>query len=73
MNGSVRLLVLLTKSDKLSKNEAAKSLTATQAVLAGFSSEEADIGICLFSALSGAGVADAAQALRAWTQKAAHD
>ncbi len=68
VNGSVRLLVLLTKSDKLSKNEAAKSLAATQAVLAGFSSEEADIGICLFSALSGAGVGDAAQALHAWTR-----
>jgi GTP-binding protein len=65
-NGSVRLLVLLTKADKLNRSDAAQSLRATQAVLAELTTDEADIGISLFSALKKSGVGDAAQVLYGW-------
>ena len=64
--GEVRLLVLLTKSDKLNRREATAALAATQAVLGELSSEDADIGIALFSALNKQGVGDAACVLRDW-------
>jgi GTP-binding protein len=66
-NGEVKLLVLLTKADKLSRNEAAKALMQAQKVLAELATDEADIGITLFSALSRQGLGDAACTLRAWT------
>lgn len=69
--GEVRLLVLLTKADKLNRREAGAALAATQAVLGELSSDEADIGIALFSALSKAGVGDAACVLRDWVHPAA--
>ncbi len=65
-NGSVKLLVLLTKADKLSRKEADASLNATTAALGAYSSEEADIGITLFSALKRTGVEDVALTLRGW-------
>ena len=65
-SGSVRLLVLLTKADKLNRREAGESLVAAQAVLGELTTEEADVGITLFSALSHAGVADAACVLHQW-------
>jgi GTP-binding protein len=65
-NGSVKLLVLLTKADKLSRKEADASLNATTAALGAYSSEEADIGITLFSALKRMGVEDVALTLRSW-------
>lgn len=65
-NGSVKLLVLLTKSDKLNKREAADSLAAAQLVLGEVSTDEADVSMTLFSALKKAGVGDAACVLRAW-------
>jgi GTP-binding protein len=64
--GEVRLLVLLTKSDKLSRREAQAALGAAQSQLETVASEESDIGLALFSALKNAGVADAAQVLRGW-------
>jgi GTP-binding protein len=64
--GAVKLLVLLTKADKLSRKEADASLNATTAALGAYSSEEADIGITLFSALKRTGVEDVALTLRAW-------
>jgi GTP-binding protein len=64
--GQVRLLTLLTKVDKLNKNDAQRALQAAQAVLADVSTEEADIGITPFSALSRRGLFDAAQALHGW-------
>jgi GTP-binding protein len=64
--GEVRLLVLLTKSDKLNRRESTAALAATQAVLGELSSEDADIGIALFSALNRQGVGDAACVLRDW-------
>ncbi|MFT3819191.1 MAG: ribosome biogenesis GTP-binding protein YihA/YsxC [Rubrivivax sp.] len=65
--GEVRLLVLLTKCDKLNRRESDAALRAAQEVLAGtLAGEAADIGVALFSALSKRGVGDAAAAIRAW-------
>jgi GTP-binding protein len=64
--GEVRLLVLLTKADKLNRRDADAALQATQEVLGTLAGEQSDIGLTLFSALSKQGVADAAEALRAW-------
>jgi GTP-binding protein len=67
--GEVRLLVLLTKADKLGRAEAAAALAQAQRVLGaspGLATENSDIGITLFSALTRQGVDDAAIALRAW-------
>lgn len=51
-NGEVKLLVLLTKADKLNRKEAAESLRQAQEVLAAVATEESDVGIVLFSALA---------------------
>jgi GTP-binding protein len=65
--GEVRLLVLLTKVDKLNRSDAQKALReAGDALSELMGSESADIGVTTFSALSGQGVADVAEALRAW-------
>lgn len=65
-NGEVKLLVLLTKADKLNRKEGAEALRQAQEVLADLATEEADIGIALFSSLKKIGVGDAAQMLREW-------
>ena len=65
-NGSVRLLVLLTKVDKLNRSDAAAALAAAQVQLAAVSTDAADVGLCLFSALKKTGVGDAAQVLHDW-------
>jgi GTP-binding protein len=69
--GEVRLLVLLTKADKLNRSEAQQALNTAQQALGDMSSDTADIGVALFSALSKQGVEDAALALRAWVGSAA--
>jgi GTP-binding protein len=65
-NGSVRLLVLLTKSDKLTRAESNAALASAQAVLSEIVTDEADVHVALFSALKKVGIADAAQVLHAW-------
>ena len=65
-NGSVRLLVLLTKADKLNRSEAAAALVAAQSVLGELTTDEADMSVTLFSALKKTGIDDAAQVLRGW-------
>jgi GTP-binding protein len=65
-NGEVKLLVLLTKADKLNRKEATESLRKAQEVLAELSTEESDIGITLFSALNKSGVSDVAETLKSW-------
>jgi GTP-binding protein len=65
-NGEVKLLVLLTKADKLNRKEGAESLRNAQAVLADLATDEADIGITLFSSLKKIGVGDAAMMLKSW-------
>ncbi|MFN0183900.1 MAG: ribosome biogenesis GTP-binding protein YihA/YsxC [Aquabacterium sp.] len=65
--GEVRLLVLLTKADKLGRADRAKSLATARQVLADeVATDEADIGLTLFSAQDGSGVDDAALTLRQW-------
>jgi GTP-binding protein len=66
--GEVRLLVLLTKADKLSRKEADAALRAATLILAESSTDAADIGVALFSALKKSGVDDAAVTLRRWVQ-----
>jgi GTP-binding protein len=65
-NGSVRLLVLLTKSDKLNRREANAALESVRQGLDAFSTDESDIGVTTFSALKKLGVDDVATTLRAW-------
>ena len=65
-NGAVRLLVLLTKADKLNRREQDASLKATTEALGAYSSEESDIGVTLFSALKKTGLDDVALALHSW-------
>ena len=69
-NGAVKLLVLLTKADKLNRSEATRALAAAQAELGEVTTDEADVGMALFSALKRTGVADAAQVLHAWVSSA---
>ena len=65
--GEVRLLVLLTKADKLNRKEQAEILRQTQELLASYVlTDQADIGVALFSALKNQGVADAARQLHEW-------
>jgi GTP-binding protein len=66
--GAVRLLVLLTKVDKLTRSAAALALSSAQALLAETCPENADIGVALFSALKRMGVDDAAVVLHAWAR-----
>jgi len=65
-NGEVRLLVLLTKADKLNRKEQAESLRGAQAVLAELATEEADIGVALFSSLNKTGIGDVSNTLHSW-------
>jgi len=66
-NGSVKLLALLTKVDKLSRSETAAALKAAGAVLGEVVSESSDVSLTPFSSLSRAGVDDAARVLYGWT------
>ena len=66
-SGEVRLLVLLTKADKVNRRDGQRALAQAQQVLGAMATEDSDIGVALFSALSGDGLDDAAQALREWT------
>lgn len=69
--GEVRLLVLLTKADKLSRMESRKALAQAQQVLGDLATDDADIGVTLFSALSRLGVDDAAATLHTWISNSA--
>ena len=64
--GEVKLLVLLTKADKLTRSESQAAVDAATAVLADFVTEASDIGVTLFSSLRRLGVDDAAEQLLAW-------
>ena len=48
--------VLLTKADKLNRKEQAESLRGAQAVLADLATDEADIGVALFSSMNKTGI-----------------
>ncbi len=64
--GEVKLLVLLTKADKLNRREADRSLAAAQTVLGQLATDDADLSLALFSALNYQGLGDAAQVLHGW-------
>jgi len=64
--GEVKLLVLLTKADKLSKREAQLATEAAQEVLGEFVTESSDIGVTLFSSMRRVGVEDVAEQLKGW-------
>lgn len=69
-NGSVKLLVLLTKADKLNRREATEALATAQGLLGEISTDEADVSMALFSALKKSGVGDAACVLHDWVHTA---
>jgi GTP-binding protein len=64
--GEIKLLVLLTKADKLTKTEAKQAVDAASAVLADFTTDDSDIAVTPFSSLRRTGVEDAAEQLLAW-------
>lgn len=64
--GEVRLLVVLTKSDKLNRRDQDAALAGVQDQLAAYSTQDADISVALFSALSKKGVEDVAELIRSW-------
>ncbi len=70
-NGSVRLLALLTKADKLNRSEVQRAVLKAQDVLAEVTTDSADIAVTPFSALSRQGLGDVAQVLHGWTRPAA--
>ncbi len=69
--GEVRLLALLTKADKLNRRDAQKALQQAQQLLGEGASEQADIGVALFSALSGLGLEDLATTVHGWRRPGA--
>lgn len=66
--GVVRLLVLLTKSDKLTRQAGTQALREAAAVLARDGPEHAKVDVALFSALNGRGVGDVAMRLQDWVR-----
>ena len=64
--GEVRLLVLLTKADKISRREGQAAVDSALQALQPVAGEEADVGVTLFSATSGQALGDVAQTLRGW-------
>ena len=69
-NRAVKLLVLLTKADKLNRSEATAALAAAQTELGEIATDEADVAMALFSALKKTGVDDAALVLHSWVSLA---
>lgn len=68
--GEVKLLVVLTKADKLNRAEQQRALAAAQPMLDGLATEDADIGVLLFSALNRHGLDDLALTLHGWASPA---
>ena len=66
-SGQVRLLAVLTKSDKLNRREGDAALATAQALLADVSTDSADISVVLFSALSRRGLEDVAETVYSWS------
>ncbi|WP_395140778.1 ribosome biogenesis GTP-binding protein YihA/YsxC [Schlegelella aquatica] len=69
--GEVRLLVALTKADKLSRHEAQRSLRAAEQVVGEFVTEHSDVGLLLFSSLNRIGLDDLALTLHHWAHPVA--
>ncbi|UXH80803.1 ribosome biogenesis GTP-binding protein YihA/YsxC [Roseateles amylovorans] len=69
--GEVSLLVLLTKADKLNRKEGAAALAKVQQELGVLATEDSDIGVTLFSALSKQGLEDVAEQIYDWAHRPA--
>lgn len=67
--GEVSLLVLLTKADKLNRKEGDASLAKVQQELGVLATEDSDIAITLFSALSKKGLDDVAEVIYDWAHR----
>jgi GTP-binding protein len=65
-SGTVKLLVLLTKIDKLNRSEARAALKQAQSDLAKVATDESDVGVSAFSVPKGVGIGDVAQLLYRW-------
>jgi GTP-binding protein len=63
VNGSIKLLVLLTKIDKLNRRESDKAVAEATRVVEEMATDETDFALATMSALSRAGVADVARFL----------
>jgi GTP-binding protein len=63
-NGTVKMLVLFTKADKLSRRALDEALASAHDTLAPMLEDSGDVSVAPFSALSRQGVADAAVWLR---------
>jgi len=68
-NGSVKLLALLTKVDKLNRRDTDAALRSAAAVLAELATDESELTLSPFSALSRVGVGDAARVLHGWAHE----
>jgi GTP-binding protein len=64
--GQIRLLVVLTKADKLNRKEAEQILRSVTEELGEYATESSDLGVVLFSALKRQGVDDVATTLHSW-------
>jgi GTP-binding protein len=64
--GEIKLLVLLTKCDKLGQRDQGLAIEAASAVLADFTTEASDIAVTLFSSMRRVGVEDVAEQMLAW-------
>jgi GTP-binding protein len=69
MTGEVKLLVLLTKADKLSKKEQAAAVSKGQEGLADLATENSDVGLLLFSAPKRQGLDDLAETVHSWIHR----
>ncbi len=69
-SGEIKLLVLLTKADKLNRKEADAVLRSTSDYLGELATESSDVSVTLFSALKKQGVGDVAQTLHTWAHAA---
>jgi len=65
-SGEVKLLVVLTKCDKLGRKACAQALRDAQAALGEVAGEHADIGVLLFSVPHRTGLGDLACTVRSW-------
>ena len=63
MNGSVKLLVVLTKIDKLNRRECDKAVADAARIVAEAATDDTDFALATLSALSRVGVADVARFL----------
>lgn len=64
-NGSVKMLVLLTKADKLPRRKVDAALAEAGRIIELYATDASDVSLVAFSALRGEGVADVAAFLRA--------